>query len=355
MKIAPILMAMEKYNSSLDSRVFESVLVHSGQHYDYEMSKVFFEDLKLPEPDIYLGIGSGTHAEQTAKVMVKSEEVFLKERPDLVIVVGDINSTLAGAITAVKLHLPLAHIEAGVRSGDKTMPEEINRLLTDIISDYLFTPLPSADENLKKEGIPENKIFMVGNVMVDSLFQIKAVAERSEVLTELELEEHSYALLTLHRAANVDDVEILNRIATAIREIAKEIPVVFPAHPRTLKNIKAFGIYGMFENKQIKFIKPQGYIRFLKLLMSAKFIMTDSGGIEPETTVLGIPCLTLMESTAWQETVSMGTNILAGNSTENIVDNAYKILNGQIKKGSAPPLWDGQAAERIIDILANLL
>jgi UDP-N-acetylglucosamine 2-epimerase (non-hydrolysing) len=285
-------------------------------------------------------------------VMMEFEKILIKEKPDMVVLVGDINSTLAGAIASVKLHIPVAHIEAGVRSGDRTMPEEINRLLTDLISDYLFTPSTGAGENLKREGVPESKIFAVGNVMVDSLLHNKSQAERSEILAGLGLKERAYSLLTLHRAANVDDVKVLTEIAGAVREIARDIPVVFPAHPRTQKNIEAFGIEDMFEDERIIFIKPQGYIHFLKLLMCARFVLTDSGGVEPETTVLGVPCLTLMNSTAWQETVTSGTNTLVGSSAEKIVGEARKILDGNVKSWSVPELWDGKAAERIVRVLA---
>lgn len=353
MKIAPVIRAMGRYNSVHSESVFQPVLVHSGQHYDYEMSRVFFEDLEIPEPDVHLNVGSGTHAGQTAGVMVEFEKALLDEKPGMVVVVGDVNSTLAGAIAAVKLHIPVAHIEAGVRSGDRSMPEEINRLLTDMISDYLFTPSAEASGNLKREGVPESRIFAVGNVMVDSLLFNKPKAERSGVLGELGLKAGAYSLLTLHRAANVDDRETLGKIAGAVSRIARDIPVVFPAHPRTRKNIEAFGMEGAFGNERIIFIKPQGYIRFLSLLMGARFVMTDSGGVEPETTVLGVPCLTLMDSTAWQETVTHGTNVLVGISAERIIEEARKIMDGRNKDRKIPPLWDGKAAERIVDVLAG--
>jgi len=353
-KIAPIIRAIDKYNNSAGGKALKSVLVHSGQHYDYEMSKVFFEDLDLPEPDIHLGVGSGTHAEQTARVMTKFEEVLFREKPDLVIVVGDVNSTLAGAITAAKMHIPIGHVEAGLRSRGQNTPEEINRLLTDTISDYLFTPLASADENLIREGIPENKIFLVGNVMVDSLFYHRQRAEQSRVLSKLGLRQGDYAILTLHRPANVDNRERLKRISEAIREVSRRIPIVFPAHPRTKRNIEKFGLNALIEDEHIQIIKPLGYLDFLKLMMNARFVMTDSGGIEPETTVLGIPCLTMLDSTAWVETVNQGTNTLVGDENQKITTEAFKILDGQEKKGSVPELWDGKTAERIVNILAGL-
>lgn len=353
MKIAPIIRAIDKHNSSLGRKSFEPILVHTGQHYDYEMSRIFFEDLELPEPNIYLGVGSGTHAEQTAYVMIGLEKVLLKEMPELVMVVGDVNSTLAGAIAAVKTQVPVAHVEAGLRSYDRDMPEEINRLLTDTISDYLFTPSANADENLRKEGISDNKIFLVGNVMVDSLIYYRQKAEESQILSELELNQRGYALLTLHRPSNVDDRESLSRISEAIGEVSRRIPIVFPAHPRTRKNIEKFGLQNLFEGEHVHVTKPLGYLHFLKLMMNARFVMTDSGGIEPETTVLGIPCLTLLNTTAWTETVGLGTNILVGNDIQKITTEAFKILDGREKRGSIPKPWDGKAAERIVDILAG--
>lgn len=353
MKVAPIIRAIGRYNSSLSSKSIEPVLIHTGQHYDYKMSQIFFEDLKLSEPDIYLGVGSGTHAEQTAKVMMRLERVLIKEKPDLVTVVGDVNSTLAGAIATVKLHIPVAHVEAGLRSYDRNMPEEINRLLTDAISDYLFTPSPDANENLRKEGITDKKISLVGNVMIDSLLYNKQKAEQSQVLSQLGLRQGGYALLTLHRPSNVDEKESLVKIIIALKEISQRIPIIFPAHPRTRKNIEKFGLQSLFEDKHIYFIEPLGYLYFLKLMMNARLVMTDSGGIEPETTVLGIPCLTLLDTTGWKETVDQGTNTLVGNATEKIVAEAFKILDSKGKKGSIPKLWDGKTSERVVDILTG--
>ncbi len=357
MKIAPISRAIAKHNGTSSGELIEPILVHTGQHYDYEMSQVFFENLKLPQPDIHLGVGSGTHAEQTGKVMIEFEKVLLKEEPDLVIVVGDVNSTLAAALAAVKLHIPVAHVEAGLRSDDRSMPEEINRLLTDAISDYLFTPSPDADKNLRKEGIPHEKIFCVGDVMIDSLLFHKEIASQRQVLSRLGLEKGGYALLTLHRPSNVDDKQSLLRIITAVTQIAQRIPVVFAVHPRTQKRMKEFNLLNKLPvaNHQLLLIDPLGYPDFINLEMNCRFVMTDSGGIQEETTVLAIPCLTLRSSTERPITISQGTNTLVRNDTSEIVGEAFKILDGKGKRGKCPELWDGKAAERIVDILARSL
>ena len=348
------------------------MLVHTGQHYDYEMSKVFFEDLELPEPDIYLGVGSGSHAEQTGQIMIKFEKVLIEGKPDLVVVVGDVNSTIACALASVKLHIPVAHVEAGLRSFDRTMPEEINRLLTDAISDYLFTPSPDADENLKKEGIPESKIFLVGDIMVDSLLFNLEKARKSRILEKLGLRKSSsdnlttdYSLLTLHRPSNVDDKDSFLKIIAALTEIAKRIPVIFPAHLRTRKQIETFGLQRYFKNALandrrpttidggVCLLEPLGYLDFINLMMHAKFVLTDSGGIQEETTVLDIPCLTLRDTTERPITISQGTNVLVWNDTQKIIDEAFKILDGKKKKGKVYELWDGKTAPRIVDILVN--
>ena len=410
MKVAPLLRAIAKHNELYGpnklNRLNElvPVLVHTGQHYDYEMSQVFFQDLELPKPDIYLGVGSGTHAEQTGKVMIELEKVLLKEKPDLVVVVGDVNSTLAAAVAAVKLHIPVAHVEAGLRSFDREMPEEINRLLTDQIADYLFTPSRDADRNLKREGIPREKIFFVGNVMVDSLLYCRPLAEKSNILERLRLsrlnkpnkrnelkepEERAsarpYAVLTLHRPGNVDDKHSLAHIMSAVADIAKRIPVVFPAHPRTQKKLRDFHInfpatvvsptelnklYKLNKpnklNKRLLVVPPLGYLDFLKLEMCAKFVMTDSGGIQEETTVLNVPCLTLRDTTERPITITHGTNVLVGSAPRKIVEEASRILASEalprkkpnkpdeLNKHPAPPLWDGKTAERISAVLAGL-
>jgi len=370
MKLAPLIRAIQKHNANPQSPIpIHHLLIHTGQHYDYVMSQVFFQDLELPQPDIYLGVGSGTHAEQTGRTMIELEKVLFKESPDLVIVVGDVNSTLAAALAAVKLHIPVAHVEAGLRSFDRTMPEEINRLLTDAISDYLFTPSPDAGENLRKEGIPDDKIFLVGDVMVDSLLGNKAEAAQSPILHQLNLAEKGYALLTLHRPSNVDEKESLLRIIKALSEISQKIPIVFPAHPRTRKRLKEFGLLSQFldispesrpepesrpiPNHQLLITAPVGYLDFLNLEMNAKFVMTDSGGIQEETTVLSIPCLTLRNSTERPITITKGTNTLVWNNTERIVEEAFKILDGKGKEGKCPELWDGKTAERIVEVVGK--
>ena len=386
MKIAPLLRAIDKHNASSKGNPIEPILVHTGQHYDYEMSQVFFQDLELPKPDVYLGVGSGTHAEQTGKVMIEFEKVLLKGKPDLVVVVGDVNSTLAAALAAVKLHIPVAHVEAGLRSYDRTMPEEINRLLTDQISDYLFTHSRDADENLKREGIPQEKIFFVGNVMIDSLLYNKPFAEKSDILERLGLltagpDESSernklnkpnklkelvvpYALMTLHRPSNVDEKHSLTNIMSAITKISEWIPVVFPAHPRTQKRLREFDLNLPATvtaspdelnklNKRMLIVPPLSYLDFLKLEIYAKFVMTDSGGIQEETTVLNVPCLTLRDTTERPITITRGTNVLVGNSPQKIIEEASKIL---ASKSQSPPrieLWDGRTGERIVDVLAG--
>ena len=355
MKVAPLLRAIDKHNASVEGKTIEPFLVHTGQHYDYEMSQIFFEELKFPQPDVNLGIGSGTHAEQTGKTMIEVEKVLLGEKPDLVIVVGDVNSTLAGALAAVKLHILVAHVEAGLRSYDQTMPEEINRLLTDHISDYLFTTSKYDDDNLRKEGIPKNKIYRVGNIMVDSLFHCKDMAARRDTLSRLGLEKKGYAVLTLHRPSNVDDERSFSDILTTIGSISHTIPVVFPVHPRTRKNIGRFGLGRIIANANNHLIltEPLGYLSFLNLEMNARMVITDSGGMQVETTILGIPCLTMLDRPVWPITHEQGTNILVGGDCQKLEEEAFKILSGKGKKGSIPELWDGKAAERIVDVLAR--
>lgn len=371
MKIAPLLRAIAKHNevnklnklNKLNEHPITPILVHTGQHYDYEMSQIFFEELKLPQPDVHLGIGSGTHAEQTGKTMIEIEKVLLREKPDLVIVVGDVNSTLAGALAAVKLHIPVAHVEAGLRSYDQTMPEEINRLLTDHISDYLFTTSKYDDGNLKKEGIPDKKIYRVGNIMADSLLDSREIARKSDILLRLGLlTAHQspiteYALLTLHRPSNVDEKASLSRIMDTITQIAHKVLVVFPAHPRTQKRLKEFGILSgtLVTNHRLLITEPLGYLSFLNLEMNATMVITDSGGMQVETTILGIPCLSMLDHPVWPITHEQGTNILVGSDCQKLKDEASKVLSGKGKKGSIPELWDGRTAERILDVLTRCL
>jgi UDP-N-acetylglucosamine 2-epimerase (non-hydrolysing) len=351
MKVAPIIEEMRK-----EPAVFDICFVHTGQHYDEKMSKLFFVDLEMPEPDVYLGVGSGSHAEQTAKIMVEFENVLLKEKPDLVMVVGDVNSTIACALVASKLQVKVAHVEAGLRSFDRAMPEEINRILTDAISDYLFITEESARVNLLNEGKKEEQIFFVGNVMIDTLIKHKPKADRSKILEELGLKSQNYALVTLHRPSNVDDPKQLKEIYNTLCEISQKIPVVFPVHPRTRKALDARNTqYAIRNTDQIKMIEPLGYLDFLKLMSQAKLLLTDSGGIQEETTVLGVPCLTMRENTERPITVDMGTNILVGNDSSKIITESQKIINGDVKKGSKFLFWDGQAAERIISFFTDYL
>lgn len=374
------------------------ILVHTGQHYDYEMSKVFFEDLELPEPEICLKVGSGTHAEQVAKVMVEFEKVLLAKKPDLVFVVGDVNSTLACALAASKIDYgetnsisnscgrrPLiAHVEAGLRSFDRSMPEEINRLLTDAVSDYLFTPSADANENLKREGIPNDKIFLVGNVMADNLLLNLKHVKRSRILRRLHLQRElstgdyqlitGYSLLTLHRPGSVDKRDVFLGLINVLTEIGKIIPIVFPVHPRTKKMIDKFKLQSYFvdlTNKElpitgsgIYLVNPLGYLDFLNLILHSRFVMTDSGGIQEETTILGIPCFTLRDTTERPVTITKGTNKLV--NVKNLVSEIKIILDlckssranslfseYNTKPKGVPEFWDGNAAMRIIDIIVN--
>jgi len=350
MKIAPIHHLMQK------TQRIKPVLVHTGQHYDDAMSRVFFSDLELPQPDVYLGVGSGTHAGQTGAVMVKLEQVMLQLKPDLVLVVGDVNSTLATALVASKLHVPLAHVEAGLRSFDRSMPEEINRIVTDALADYLFVTESSGQENLLREGIPPDRIHLVGNVMIDSLLSHLKKARHSDILSRLNLDHQAYALLTLHRPGNVDVKETFTGILSALERIEKRIPVIYPIHPRSKKRLEQFQFNDRIgKMKNLKLVDPLGYLDFLHLMQQAKFVMSDSGGIQEETTVLGIPCLTLRNNTERPVTVELGTNIIVGVDPEKIVEQSDRILAGNPKQGTIPPLWDGKAAQRIVDILEQKL
>jgi UDP-N-acetylglucosamine 2-epimerase (non-hydrolysing) len=350
MKIDPVLRALQR-----DASRFSSVLLHTGQHYDDNMSRVFFRDLGLRPPDIDLGVGSGTHAEQTAAIMVGVEQALIAHRPDLILVVGDVNSTLATVITAAKLHIPVGHVEAGLRSFDRRMPEEINRIVTDALSTYLFTPSRDADEILHREGIPAERISFVGNVMIDSLRRCQELAAFSPILDRLALERGKYAVLTLHRPSNVDDPEVLAEILAALDEIQKAVPIAFPIHPRTVKQIERFEYQSRVAAMPgLRLIPPCGYLDFVALEMNAKLILTDSGGIQEEATVLGIPCLTLRDSTERPITVTQGTNQIVGHNKAKIVEAAFSILGGQVPQGRIPELWDGHAAERIAKVLAQI-
>jgi UDP-N-acetylglucosamine 2-epimerase (non-hydrolysing) len=344
MKAAPLIREFGK------RRRFDRVLVHTGQHYDENMSRVFFEDLELPEPDVYLGVGSGSHAEQTAKIMIAFEGVMARERPDLVIVVGDVNSTLACSLVAAKARVPVAHVEAGLRSFDLAMPEEINRMVTDVLSRFCFTTSPEAETNLLREGVKPDRIFFVGNIMIDSLLFYLTKAERSRVLDDLGVVPGRYVLVTLHRPSNVDESEVLKGIMRALAGIAHSLPVIFPVHPRTRKMIEsARGAIDIPEG--LKLIEPLGYLDFVKAMRHARIVVTDSGGIQEETTVLGVPCITVRENTERPITVEIGTNVLVGSDPGKIRDEAARILAGAARAHRVPPLWDGRTAERIADIL----
>lgn len=370
MKIAPIIEAIGKYNNEAASkRHIKSLLVHTGQHYDEKMSKLFFDDLEIPKPDIDLGIGSGTHAEQTAEIMRRFEPVLLKERPDYILVVGDVNSTIACALTASKLGVKIIHVEAGLRSFDRSMPEEINRVLTDAISDILFTTEKGAEDNLLREGISKEKIFFVGNVMIDTLLKQKKKAQGSDVLSRLGLTGSKtearrpkplpYAVLTLHRPSNVDKKENLSGIMEAVSVISEKTPVIFPIHPRTRKKIDEFRLQHFFnasagkpaKKAGIYLTEPLGYLDFLNLMSNTRLILTDSGGLQEEATVLGVPCITLRENTERPVTVTEGTNKVVGTNKLKIIEEGLNALRDGARKRRIPELWDGKAAERIVEII----
>lgn len=352
MKIAPLMAAFGERHE------IAPVLVHTGQHYDRDMSALFFHELGIPEPDVNLGVGSASHAVQTAEIMRAFEPVLLKEKPDAILVVGDVNSTIACGLVAVKLGVKLIHVEAGLRSFDRTMPEEINRILTDAISDLLFCSEPSGVENLRREGIPEEKIFLVGNVMIDTLLKNREKAERSAILDDMGLNGQSYAVVTLHRPSNVDDPAMLGRIMAVLDEISQEMPVVFPVHPRTREMLKNRDRYRISREKIgicPSFLDPLGYLDFLKLMTHARVVLTDSGGIQEETTILKVPCLTLRENTERPITVEMGTNRLVGSDPEQILKAWRDVVKGNPVGGRTPPLWDGRAAHRIAEVIVGTL
>ena len=347
MKAAPVVAAMRRRAAE-----FSPLVVHTGQHYDARMSEDFFRDLSLPPPDTHLGVGSGSHAQQTAAVMQRFEPVVLEESPDWVVVYGDVNSTLACALVCSKLGVRVAHVEAGLRSRDRTMPEEINRLLTDQLSDLLLTPSKDADRNLLAEGIPPERIRLVGNVMIDSLLGQLERAASSRVREELGVAGADYAVVTLHRPSNVDDPEVLRRVLRALARLARRLPVVFPAHPRTRRNIEEFGLdreEGLWGG--VRLTEPLGYLDFLRLYSGARIVLTDSGGLQEETTALGIRCLTLRENTERPVTVELGTNRVVGTDEERIVSEAEAALENGGGQCRVPPLWDGRAADRVLDAL----
>ena len=350
MKVAPIFAEMKRRSDE-----FDPMIVHTGQHYDAAMSDAFFDDLGMPKPDVYLGVGSGSHAVQTAKIMTEFEPVVLSEKPDWVLVVGDVNSTIACALVCSKLGIKFAHVEAGLRSRDRSMPEEINRILTDSISDLLFTTSQDADQNLAKEGIPTDKIRFVGNVMIDSLLKHLQLAESSNVREELDIADGGYAVTTLHRPSNVDDKGVFLGILDALIAVSARLPVIFPVHPRTRAKIVEFGFADRIANSKIRLIDPLGYLDFMRLYSGARLVLTDSGGLQEETTVLGIPCLTLRHNTERPITIEMGTNILVGTDSEKIKQAAFDVLDFTNSSSQAriPPLWDGKTAVRICEELVK--
>jgi UDP-N-acetylglucosamine 2-epimerase (non-hydrolysing) len=347
MKVAPLHRAFQKHPNIV------SKLVHTGQHYDAKMSDIFFGQLELPKPDYYLGIGGGTHTEQTARIMLEFEKVVEAEKPDLVLVVGDVNSTIACALVAKKHNIKVAHVEAGLRSGDRTMPEELNRLLTDSISDLLFVTEQSGMIHLAKEGVPDAKVFFVGNCMIDSLVFYRKKAAKLSILDDLGLKSKEYITVTMHRPANVDTKNGLESILTILENASKHKAIVFPIHPRTLNNLTKLGLAERLNKiENIKILEPQGYLEFLHLMEHSALIITDSGGIQEETTYLQIPCLTFRDSTERPVTVELGTNqLLADLNPDTVYEKMRQILRGQIREGIIPPFWDGMAAERIAEIL----
>ena len=367
MKIAPL------YHALVKEEWAEPIIVHTGQHYDINMADSFFRDLRLPEPHIHLRVGSGTHAEQTGKVMIAYEKVLLEKRPDVVVVVGDVNSTVACTLAAVKIVYPqaqgyhlsamgsqpgprpiVAHLEAGLRSFDRTMPEEINRLVTDALADVLLTPSCDGDENLLREGIPAEKIQRVGNIMIDSLEMLRGPIESQTTHKELDLSPGRYGMVTLHRPSNVDNPEILKRLCEFLIEISRKIALVFPVHPRTRKNLNRFELLPLLNgSNRIKLIEPLNYIRFMNLVFNCRLAITDSGGIQEETTYLGIPCLTLRENTERPITITEGTNRLCG--VKDLEDKVAEILNGSSRVPNKIELWDGETAERIVNFLKKLI
>lgn len=348
MKIAPLFHALSKDNRC------DPVIVHTGQHYDVNMSDAFFRDLMLPEPHIHLGVGSGSHAEQTGRVMIEYEKVLVQKHPDLVVVVGDVNSTVAASLAAVKLGIKTAHLEAGLRSFDRTMPEEINRLITDSIVDFLWTPSMDGNENLNREGVAGEKVEMVGNIMIDALEMMRPKIEKQKTIEKYRLNARKYGLVTLHRPSNVDSPEKLRTLCASLVQISKKIPLIFPVHPRTFKNLENFKLLPILaEEKSLNLDHPMSYIPFMSLVFNASLVITDSGGLQEETTYLGIPCLTLRQNTERPVTISQGTNKLC--EIENLNNHVEAALNSNTQLCSVPDLWDGNTAARIVTSIHRFL
>ncbi len=348
MKIAPIIDAVLEEQAKDTDIYFR--LIHTGQHYDKNMSDSFFVQLDIPQPNVNLGAGGGTQAEQTAAIMIGYEKLLLSERSDLCLVVGDVTSTMACAIVAQKLHIPVAHVEAGIRSGDWTMPEEINRLVTDSITNYFFTTTPEATQTILNSGVSEDRVFWVGNTMIDTLLKQRPRFRKPNFWDELALEKGQYIVMTLHRPANVDDEEKLKELLDEIISNSNGLTLIFPVHPRTAKILETLNI----EHQQLHTIEPLGYLEFNYLVENALAVITDSGGITEETTVMSVPCMTLRDNTERPETVNVGTNELIGTNPKSIKPALEKLFEGEWKKGSIPELWDGNTAKRIVSILKNL-
>lgn len=349
MKIAPLMAAIDRAGFA------RQYLVHTGQHYDPSMSDVFFEELGIRKPDAWLGVGGGSQTEQTAQAMLGFEKFCVQKRPDLVVVVGDVNSTIAAALVAAKLHIPVAHVEAGLRSGDMKAPEEVNRVLTDRISDLLLTPSSDADENLLREGLPRERIFLVGNIMIDTLLTQLPRAKATGTVKKLGLQPRGFAVMTMHRAGNVDDKRTLAQLVEAIDQVQQRLPVIFPIHPRTQKKLEAFGLEDrVAKMRNVTRCPPQGYLAFLDLTAHARVVLTDSGGLQEETTALGVPCLTLRNDTERPITVTEGTNTIVGTDPARIEAELEKVLTGKGKSGRCPDFWDGKTSERIAEIFSRL-
>lgn len=349
MKIAPIIEAIEKAKD--EGKDIDYRLVHTGQHYDKKMSGNFFEELGIPEPDINLEAGSGTQAEQTATIMTRYEKALMEKRPDLVMVVGDVTSTMACSIAAKKLNnIKVAHVEGGIRSGDLRMPEEINRMVTDSITDYFFTTSETANENLRKSGVKDDQVFFVGNTMIDTLIKNKSRFVKPAIWDDIQLEDGKYIVMTLHRPANVDEEEKLKKLMQEIIDNSHDLPLIFPVHPRTAKILDHLNI----KDQKLHTVEPLGYLEFNYLVQHAKAVITDSGGITEETTVMGIPCMTLRDNTERPETISIGTNELLGTDPEAIKPAMQKLFSDEWKKGEIPPLWDGKTSERIVECLFSI-
>ena len=348
-KIAPVDKALRRHG-----KVVSHKICHTGQHFDDCMSKVFFDELKMPRPDFYLGVGGGSHASQTARIMLELEKVYELERPDLVIVPGDVNSTMAAALVASKMGIPIAHVEAGLRSFDKAMPEEINRIITDVVSDLLFVTEHSGTKNLREEGIDSDKIFFVGNTMIDTLEDHYKLIEEATVAADMGLTPGQYILATFHRPTNVDDKQGLSDLIDTLKRLAGQRKLVFPVHPRTMKNLKEFGLDGNLPAGLI-LTPPKGYIEFLSLMRHAELVVTDSGGIQEETTYMGVQCITVRKNTERPVTIDVGTNHLVGTDLEKVEKVALDILGGITKPGRIPEMWDGKAARRIAEVIVDKL